>query len=150
MNVHISLFPFLPCLCRKDLTCSVGKDFPRLWHVGWEQCSYGLTSIPLESCHPQGNPAGAATELLDGSLKLCYSTTSFSERFPHRSLPTFSRLGSRGQLHTRSGDAAAAREEGDSIPVRRVRLTRMTRPGLPVHSRPDMVLPTPRLHPPES
>ena len=46
---------------------------------GWNQCSHGLTSRPLESCHHQcleavcgvsGCPKGSAAELLDGTLKL--------------------------------------------------------------------------------
>ena len=33
------------------LPCQVGSHFSRLRHLGWNQCSHGLTSRPLESCH---------------------------------------------------------------------------------------------------
>ena len=64
----------------------------RLRHLGWNQCSHGLTSRPLESCHHQclkavcevlGYPRGSALELLDGTLKLRHCTTLFTMRFPH-------------------------------------------------------------------
>ena len=60
------------------------------------QCSHGLTSRPLESCHHQcqkavcdvlGYPRGSALELLDGTLKLRHCTTLFTMRFPPWSLP---------------------------------------------------------------
>ena len=59
---------------------------PGLRHLGWNQCSHGLESRPLESCHYQrpkavcgvlGYPKGSAAELLDGTLKLRYCTTIF-------------------------------------------------------------------------
>ena len=68
----------------------------RLRHVGWNQCSHGLDSRPLESCHHQclkamcgvlGYPKGSALELLDGTLKLRYCTALFTKRFPPWSLP---------------------------------------------------------------
>ena len=68
----------------------------RLRHLGWNRCSHGLTSRPLESCHHQclkavcgvlGYPQGSAAELLDGTLKLRYCTTLFTMRFPPWSLP---------------------------------------------------------------
>ena len=73
------------------LPCRVGAHMSILRHVGWEHCSHGFTSRPLESCHHQrlkavcgilGCPAGAAAELLDGTPKLRYCTTSFTNRFP--------------------------------------------------------------------
>ena len=33
------------------LPCQVGTHLSRLRHLGWNQCSHGLTSRPLESCH---------------------------------------------------------------------------------------------------
>ena len=33
------------------LPCAVGRHFASLRHFGWEQCSYGLTPRPSESCH---------------------------------------------------------------------------------------------------
>ena len=44
-------------LCRlpgglgRFLPCQVGTHLSRLRHLGWNQCSHGLTSRPLESCH---------------------------------------------------------------------------------------------------
>ena len=61
----------------------------RLRHLGWNQCSHGLSSRPLESCHRQClqtvcgvlvYPKGAAAELLDGTLNLRHCTTIF---LPH-------------------------------------------------------------------
>ena len=77
------------------LPCRIGSHLSRLRHPGWNQCSRGLSSRPLESCHHQclgtvcrvlGYPEGSASELLDGSLKLRYSTTVFTMRFLHWSL----------------------------------------------------------------
>ena len=68
----------------------------RLRHVGWNQCSHGLDSRPLESCHHQclkavcgvlGYPKGSALELLDGTLKLRHCTDLFTKRFLPWSLP---------------------------------------------------------------
>ena len=78
------------------LPCQVGTRLSRLRHVGWNQCSHGLTSRPLESCHHRclsavcgvlGYPKGSAAELLDGALKLRCCVTPFSNRFPTWSLP---------------------------------------------------------------
>ena len=71
--------------------CSLGSHMSRLRHLGWNPCSHGLTSRPLESCHHQclkaicgvlGYPKGSALELLDGTLKLRYCTDLFTKRFP--------------------------------------------------------------------
>ena len=35
------------------LPCGKGSHMSRLRHLGWNQCSHGLTSRPLESCHHQ-------------------------------------------------------------------------------------------------
>ena len=35
------------------LPCGLGSHMSRLRHLGWNQCSHGLTSRPLESCHYQ-------------------------------------------------------------------------------------------------
>ena len=79
---------FLPCWLGSHMSC--------LRHLGWNQCSHGLTSRPLESCHHQclkavcgvsGYPKVSALELLDGTLKLRHCTTLFPMRFPPWSLP---------------------------------------------------------------
>ena len=55
-----------------------GTHLSRLRHLGWNQCSHGLTSRPLESCHHRclsavcgilGYSKGSAAELLDGVLE---------------------------------------------------------------------------------
>ena len=78
------------------MPCQVGTHLSRLRHLGWNQCSHGLSSRPLESCHHRclcavcgilGYPKGSAAELLDGALKLRCCTTPFSKRFPNWSLP---------------------------------------------------------------
>ena len=78
------------------LPCNLGSHMSRLRHLGWNQCSHGLSSRPLESCHHQclkavcgvlGYPKGSALELLDGTLKLRHYTEVFTMRFPPWSLP---------------------------------------------------------------
>ena len=41
----------LPGGLGRFLPCQVGTHLSRLRHLGWNQCSHGLTSRPLESCH---------------------------------------------------------------------------------------------------
>ena len=62
----------------------------RLRHLGWEQCSHGLTSRPLESCHhfrPRalcglfGYPKGAAAELWGGTFKAPLLHHTFFQAF---------------------------------------------------------------------
>ena len=88
----------LPGGLRRFLPCSIGSYMSRLRHLGWNQCSHGLTSRPLESCHHQclkaacgvlAYPEGSAAELLDGTLKLRCSTTVFTKSFPLWVLPRF-------------------------------------------------------------
>ena len=43
----------LPVGIGRFLPCGVGFHMSRLRHLGWNQCSHGLTSRPLESCHHQ-------------------------------------------------------------------------------------------------
>ena len=68
-------------------------------HVGWGQSGHGLSSRPRESCDHQfltpllnffGYPDGAVTELFNGTLKLRYSSTPFSKKFPSWSVSTLS------------------------------------------------------------
>ena len=35
------------------LPCGLGSHVSRLRHLGWNQCSHGLSSRPVESCHHQ-------------------------------------------------------------------------------------------------
>ena len=123
----------LPGGLGRFLPCSLGSHMSRLRHIGWNQCSHGLTSRPLESCHHQcleaicgvlGYPKGSALELLDGTLKLRHCTTLFFYAF---SLMIFTqgwfwggerRVITPGHLLDAGGDVG-----------KRVRLTRKTRPG---------------------
>ena len=82
-------------------------------------------------------PAGAAAELLDGTLKLRYCTTSFSSRFPSWSLP-WNGAGERDGVTT-----SHLLDDSGNVVIR-VGLTRKTRPGTPVHFRPGPGLPTPK------
>ena len=105
----------------------------RLRHLGWNQCSHGLTSIPLESCHHQclkavcgvlGYPKGSASDLLDGTLKLRHCTTLFTMRFHPWSVPRLGNGGGKRQFVTPGHQP----DEGSNA-GKRVRLTRKTRPG---------------------
>ena len=86
-----------------------------------------------------GSPAGAAAQLLDGTLKLRCCTTIFTKRFHPWVLPRF-------------GDGVGKRYAVTSDFLmdcrsnfgKRVRLTRNTRAGIPVHDVLDPGHPTPR------
>ena len=138
----------LPGGLGRFLPCQVGTHLSRLRHLGWNQCSHGLTSRPLESCHHLclsavcgllGYPKGSAAELLDGALKLRCCTTPFSSRFPTWSLPPV------GNGRIRNFDAATGHSVGEgSNMVKRVRLTRKTRVSVSPVSIPDQGHSTPR------
>ena len=148
----------LPGGLGRFLPCQIGTHLYRLRHLGWNQCSHGLTSRPLESCHHRclsavcgilGYPEGSAAELLDGVLKLRCCTTPFSNRFRTWSLPPV------GNGRVRGFDAATCHSVGEgSIKVKRVRLTRKTRGHVTPVSMPDQGHSTPRrwkrLRPPSS
>ena len=138
------------------LPSGVVSHTSRLRHLGWNQCSHGLTSRPLESCHHQclkaacgvlGYPKGSASELLDGTWKLRHCTTLFTMRFPSpppphthtRSLP---RVGNDGGI--RCNVTPGHLSDDRSNVVKRVRLTRKTRPSASSHVIPDPGHPTPR------
>ena len=130
------------------LPCGLGSHMSRLRHLGWNQCSHGLTSRPLESCHHQclkavcgvlGYPKGSALELLDGTLKLRHCTEVFTMRFPPWSLPRVGIGGGKRQSVTPGYPLDAGSNMG-----KRVRLTIKTRPGDTFHGIPDQGHPTPR------
>ena len=102
----------------------------RLRHLGWTQCSHGLSSRPLESCHHRcltavcevlEYPKGSALELLDGTLKLRHCTDLFTMRFPPWSLPRVGNSGEKRRFIT-----TGLPETGNDL-GKRVRLTRKTR-----------------------
>ena len=131
----------LPGGLGRFLPCNLGSHLSRLVHVGWNQCSHGLDSRPLESCHHQclkafcgvlGYPEGSALELLDGTLKLRHCTNLFTKRFPPWSLP---RLGSGvGKRHSVTTNHLP---DICSTEGKRVRLTQKTRPSASSHVIPD-------------
>ena len=84
-------------------------------------------------------PKGAAADLLDGTLKLRHCNTFFTTRFAPWSLPRVGNGGGRTWYVT-IGDALDDR----SNVVRRVRVTRKTRPVARVSYDPDPGHPTPR------
>ena len=158
MFVHTALFLFLPCLFQKCrfisspvrahgevprglgwcLPCTVGGDLSSLRRLGWEQCSHGLTSRPLESCHHQC--VQAVCEF--GRV----SRATFSGLFPPSKIPRLGGILPGGAQGEESGRAAADHLDESCIPVKRVRLTRKRGPGYPVHVMPDPGLPTPGRH----
>ena len=126
----------------------VGSCHVELRHLGWNQCSHGLTPRPLESCHHQclkavcgvlGYPKGSAAELLDGTLKLRCCTTIFTVRFHPWSLPGVG-IGDSARKVVTPGYSSDVR----SSTVKRVRLTRKTRPGALFSHVSDPGHPTPR------
>ena len=140
----------LPGGVGRFITCVVGGHMSGLRHLGWLQCSRGLTSRPLESCHHAcframcdlfGNPCGAAAELLDGTLKLRYCTSTFSTKLPPWSIPGVHGRGGVGNCTTTPGGSG----EVQSV---RVRLTRKSQPGVGAQvtglEGPDPGHPTPR------
>ena len=131
----------LPGGVGRFLPCQVGSHVSRLRHLVWEHCSHGLTSRPLESCHHQclkavcgvlGYPSGAAAELLDGTLKLRYCTTVFTNRFTPWVFPRFS--DGVGKRYAVTSDFLL---DCRSHFGKRVWLTRKTRPGELSHDIPD-------------
>ena len=137
----------LPGGLGRFLPCGFGSHLSRLRHLGWNQCSHGLSSRPLESCHHQWlnavcgvlvYPKGSALELLDGTLKLRHCTEVFTMRFHPWSLP---RVGC-GSGKRQSVTPGHLLDEGST--GKRVRLTRKTRLGASSHDIPDQGHPTPR------
>ena len=136
----------LPGGLGRFLPCGVGSHMSRLRHLGWNQCSHGLTSRPLASCHHQclgavcgvlGYNKGAASERLDGTLKLRYCTTIFLLLYPHGYYLGLAMGMVRGYPFLLF--ISWILDDG-----KRVRLTRKTRPGVSSHSIPDPGHPTPK------
>ena len=124
----------LPGGIGRFLPCKVGSHVSRLRHLGWNQCSHGLMSGPLESNHHQclkavcgvlGYPKGSASELLDGTLKLRHCTTLFTMRFSRWILPRVGNGSGKRQFVT-----LGHLLDGGSNTGKRVGLTRKTRPGV--------------------
>ena len=81
----------LPGGLHRFLPCSLGAHLSRLRHVGWLQCSHGLSSRPLETCQAGcldpllsllGYSSGSnASKLAHGELLLRHCIISFAIRF---------------------------------------------------------------------
>ena len=124
----VSALGKLPGGLSRFLPCQVGTHLSRLRHLRWNQCSHGLTSRPLESCHHRclsavcgvlGYRKGSAAELLDGALKLRCCVTPFPNRFPSWSSHPIGNGRVRG-LHVATTHLDG---EGGNI-AKRVRLTK--------------------------
>ena len=120
----------------------------RLRHLGWNQCSYGLTSRPLESCHHQC--LEAVCEVFGLSQRVSFGASGwhagaptlyyhFTKRFPPWSLPRVGNWGGKRQSITPGHLLGESGQVG-----KRVRLTRKTRPGVSSHIILDPEHPTPR------
>ena len=110
------------------LSCYVGRQFFPHEASGWDQCSHGVASIPSKPvtisalkavCGLLGYPAGAAAELLDGSLKLRYCTTLFTRRFLPWALPGTGGVVPCGSLSNGGGDGKSDPRDGARIAVKR-------------------------------
>ena len=124
------------------MPCRIGSHMSRSRHLGWNQCSHGLSSrssVPCGCMRDLGYPKGSASELLDGTLKLRHCTTLFTMHFPPWSLP---RVGN-GSGRRRDVTLGNLLDEGSNT-GKRVRLTRKTRPDASSHVIPDPRHPTPR------
>ena len=89
----------LPGGLARFIPCQPSAHYAKLSHLGWGRYGHGLSSRPRESCDHQfftplinffGYPDGAATVLFNGTLKLRYSSTSFSKKFPSWSVSDLS------------------------------------------------------------
>ena len=138
----------LPGGLGRFLPCKLGSHMSRLRHRGWTQCSDGLSSRPLESCHHQclkavcevlGYPKGSALELPDGTLKLRHWHQSFHHAFPPWSLPRVGNGDGKRQFITPDLPTEAGGNLG-----KRFRLTRKTRPSASSQVILDPGHPTPR------
>ena len=87
----------LPGCLARFIPCQPSAHYARLSHLGWGRYGHGLSSRPRESCDHQfltpllnffGYPDGAVTELFHGTLKLRYSSSPFSKKFPSWSVST--------------------------------------------------------------
>ena len=112
----------------------------RLRHLGWDQCSPGLPSRPLESCHHQRlkalcgvlvYPTGAATELLDGTLELGHCTRLFTKSFSPSPPGLYPGLVGVVGVGKRSIVTSKNLVDGGGNFGKRVRLRRKTRPSFP-------------------
>ena len=113
---------------------SLGTHLCRLSHLGWLQCSHGLSCRPLESCIPDclrplldllGYPANAISALSNGCLRIRYCTHPFAKRFHPWSLGSGECYGQLSHLLTQDGELghhSRPEEENDRPKVVRWRI----------------------------
>ena len=79
----------LPGGLGRFLPCRLGANHCRLRSVGWERCGHGLTSWPLEASGTGflddllslfHYPSGSRQSLIDGSLRMRYCSSNFSQQ----------------------------------------------------------------------
>ena len=140
----------LPGGIGRFLPCRVGSHMSKLRHLGWKtQCSHGLTSTPLESCHHQ------CLEAVCGVLGYPKGSAFWSIWMAHRSsdtAPLFQPCVFPPWHLPRAGNGCGKRQfvtpghllDERSDVGKRVRLTRKTRPGVSSHYIPDPGHPTPK------
>ena len=148
----------LPGGLGRFLPCNLGSHMSRLRHLGWNQCSHGLTSRPSESCHHQclkalcggfGISKGFSFGASGWHFEIRYCTDLFTKCFPPWSLPRVGSGVGKRDFITPGNPLETGGNRG-----KRVRLTRKTRPGAASDLIPDPGHPTPRrwkrLRPPSS
>ena len=127
----------------------------RLRHLGWNQCFHGLTSGTLESCHRQCLQSvcagfGLSSGCGDGAFGWNTEAPSLHPAFYQKTkIPPGFYLGLVGVVGLVKGVSLPLLISWIVVAtlVKRVRLTRKTRPGIPVLSHRDPGLvghPTPR------
>ena len=86
----------LPGGLGRFVPCSIGANYCRLRHIGWEKCGHGITSIPRESASELflnelltlfRYPPKSGRALLNGTLPLRYCAARFANSTPTWRLP---------------------------------------------------------------
>ena len=86
----------LPGRLVRFVPCSIGANYCRLRHIGWEKCGHGLTSRPHESASEPflnellglfQHPPGSGRALLAGTLPFRNCAARFAGRTPTWRLP---------------------------------------------------------------
>ena len=125
----------------------MGANHCRLWHVGWERCSHGLTSRPLLPFLDQllllfHYPSRSSGALLAGTLPLRYCSAKFASRTPFWALPVPGHVAGLVTVEVQAaqvGEAVVVRRGVDFVGVsgsgrKRFRLNRKTPAHLVGHS----------------
>ena len=135
----------LPGGLGRFLPGGIGANHSRLRHIGWDNCSHGLTSRPRETSSVDfldellvlfGYPSASGAGLLAGTLPLRYYSESFARRIPTWCLPGGGSIASflagnllqsgPSALSAALGGASVCLASGSGGGVKRVRLNRKT------------------------